>query len=67
MIDDPGLIDALVGTAQQVCLLLLLFWAYLSTLKPESLVGRSAEEKQQAGTPVPDFPRPIWRRSNEFL
>jgi hypothetical protein len=67
MIDYPDLLDALVGTAQLVCLLLLLFGAYLSTLKPELLAGRSAEEERQPGSPTQGIPRPIWRRSNGIL
>jgi hypothetical protein len=47
MIEYSDLLDILFGTGQIFCMVLLLFGAYLSTLKPAFLVNRSDEGKQQ--------------------
>lgn len=45
MIEDADLLNTLFGIGQMISLLLLLFGAYLSTLKPVLSVKRSDEAK----------------------
>jgi hypothetical protein len=67
MIDYAVLLDALFGNAQIACLLLLLFGAYLPTLKPGLFVNGPVDAKQQPEVQRSAGPRPVWRRSNGVL